>query len=84
MDSQLINFTIPKNLLFQMDTWADKESRSRSELIREAIRQFLEERQLRKRDFDLILQSARRVNLGEEEAFDLIEKVRDELPMNQK
>lgn len=41
MNSQLINFMIPKRLLKDLDRVAKLESRSRAELLREAARQYL-------------------------------------------
>ena len=45
MDTQMINFSIPTTLLRQMDRLAEEESKTRSEFIREAIRQYLYKRQ---------------------------------------
>lgn len=84
MNTQMINFVIPKKLLRKIDQAAEEDARSRSELLRELIRRYLEEREERKRDFALIRRSAERVNMSEEEAFKLIEEIRDSLPMNQK
>ena len=84
MDTQMINFSIPTTLLQQMDRVAEEESRNRSEFLREAIRQYMQEREERKRDFALIRQSAERINMKEEEAFALVEKIRKSLPMNKK
>jgi len=44
----------------------------------------MQEREERKRDFALIRQSAERINMKEEEAFALVEKIRKSLPMNKK
>ena len=41
VDTATINLSLPKNLLSQIDQQARKESRSRSELIREAARSYL-------------------------------------------
>lgn len=45
MDTQMINFSIPTTLLRQMDRLAKEQSKTRSEFIREAIRQYLYMRQ---------------------------------------
>ena len=45
MDTQMINFSIPTTLLRQMDRLAKEQSKTRSEFIREAIRQYLYKRQ---------------------------------------
>ena len=41
MDTATINLSLPKKLLSQIDEQSKKESRSRSELIREATRSYL-------------------------------------------
>lgn len=84
MDTQMINFSIPTTLLRQMDRLAETESRNRSEFLREAIRQYLQEWEERQRDFALIRRSAQRINMTEEEAFAYVEKIRNTLPMNRK
>lgn len=84
MDTQMINFSIPTALLQKMDRVAEEESRNRSEFLREAVRQLIQEREERKRDFSLIRASAERINMREEEAFALVEKIRNSLPMNRK
>lgn len=83
MQTQLVNFTIPKKILRQADKAAFLESRSRSELFREAIRRYLNERAEEKKDFARIRRSAASINLSEEEAIALVDKARDELPINQ-
>lgn len=42
MDTVTINLSLPKKLLSQIDQQAKKETRSRSELIREATRVYLQ------------------------------------------
>ncbi len=79
----MINFVIPKKLLREADLLAEKESRSRSEFLREATRRYIEERKEEEKDFDLIEANAKQINMSEEEAFNLIEEIRDSLPMNQ-
>lgn len=82
MQTQMVNFVIPNKILYQVDLLAKKDSRSRSELFREAIRRFLEEEKSRKMDFMQIRKAAARVNMNENEAIKLVDRVRDELPMN--
>lgn len=84
MNTQMINFSIPTALLRQMDRAAQVESRNRSEFLREAVRQYMQEREERKQDFALIRRSAERINMTEEEAFAYVEKIRNSLPMNRK
>lgn len=83
MQMQLVNFAIPTTFLTQADRLAKRESRSRSELFREAIRRYLKEQAMREEDFRQIRQAAARINLSENEAMVLVEKIRNELPMNQ-
>ena len=44
MKTSTINLAIPRDLLEKADREAKKESRSRSELMREALRKYLEDR----------------------------------------
>ena len=76
MQTQLINFTIPKKLLQQVDLLAKKDLRSRSELLREAVRRFLKEEKQRKENFKMIQETARRINLPEDEAMKLAEEAK--------
>lgn len=83
MQTQMINFVIPKELLREADLLAEKESRSRSEILREATRRYIREQKEKEKDFARIKSSAKRINMDEEEAFKLIDEIRDSLPMNQ-
>ena len=40
-NTQIINISLPKSLLKEIDKQSSKESRSRSELIREAARKYI-------------------------------------------
>ena len=82
MKTQLINFTIPKELLEKIDRLAKKESRSRADLLREAVRRLMKEGQERQQQFLAISASGRQINLPEDKAIDLIDKVRATLPIN--
>lgn len=82
MQTQMVNFTIPKKILAQADKLAAKEFRSRSELFREAIRRYINEQKNKKEDFERIKKAALMINMNEEQAMILVEKVRNELPMN--
>ena len=44
MKTQTLNIALPTDLVSKVDTLAKKEYRSRSELIRESLRAYLEER----------------------------------------
>ncbi len=79
----MINFSIPNALLQQADQEAKIESRSRSELLREALRAYLNSEEARRRSFEIMRASARRINMSEEEAIRLVDEIRDTLPMNQ-
>ena len=83
MQTQMVNFAIPKKILIQADKAAFLESRSRSELFREAIKCYLNEREEKKKDFASIRRSAASLNLSEKEAMVLVDKARDELVINQ-
>lgn len=76
METQLINFTIPKKLLQKVDFLAKKELRSRSELLREAARRYLREQKERRTFFDSIKETAKRINLSEKEALKLAEEAK--------
>lgn len=76
MQTQLINFTIPKKLLQKIDVLAKKELRSRSELLREASRLYLERKKEQARSFKSIIKTAKRINLPEEEAMKLAEEAK--------
>ena len=76
MQTQMINFIIPRKLLKQIDTLAKKELRSRSELLREAARRYLEEQRQRKKLFVSIRETAKRINLPEEETLKLTEEAK--------
>ncbi|MBU1127360.1 MAG: ribbon-helix-helix domain-containing protein [Patescibacteria group bacterium] len=82
MQTQLINFTIPKKLLGKIDILAKSEFRSRSELLREALRIYLASEDIRKRSFEIVRIAGKRNNLSEEKAIKLVDKIRDNLPLN--
>jgi len=79
----MINFSIPKVLLQQADQAAKNEARSRSELLREALRVYLGSEEARRQSFEIMRASAKRINMSEEDAIRLIDEIRDTLPMNQ-
>ena len=83
MDTQMINFVIPRKLLQAVDKLAQKELRSRSELLREAARKYIAEQAARKDDFTRIKTSVKKSRMSESKAMALIEEIRDSLPMNQ-
>lgn len=83
MVTQLINFVIPQDLLKEVDALARQTKRGRSELLREAVRQFLAQEKEREEDFLQIEESATGLRWSEKDAFKLVAKSRRELPMNQ-
>ncbi len=72
----MINFSIPNALLQQADRLAQKQSQSRSEFLRNAIRQSLEKEKIKSKLFSIVTQSAKRNNLSEDEAFALAEEAK--------
>ena len=73
----MINFTIPKKLLKKVDALAKKELSNRSELLRAALRRYLEEKNQRRDFFASIRQTAKRINLPEDEAMKLAEEAKN-------
>lgn len=53
MQTQTLNIALPKDLVKKVDERAEKEYRNRSELIREALRVYLEDQ----RDWEQIFQT---------------------------
>lgn len=82
MKTQLINFVIPERLLREVDALAKRKAKSRSAVLREAARLITRETRQREDDFAAITESAKRINLDQDEAVLLIEKVRDKLQIN--
>ena len=72
----MINFSIPTALLQQADRLAQKQSQSRSEFLRSAIRQSLEKEEIKSQLFSIVTRSAKRNNLSEEEASALAEEAK--------
>ena len=73
MNTQIIDFSIPKKLLAEMDRVAKATSRSRSEMLRESIRRILEEQEAKELLFKPISKSAKKVNLSEQKAIKFVE-----------
>lgn len=72
----MINFSIPNALLEQADRLAQKQSQSRSEFLRNAIRQSLEKEKIKSQLFSIVTRSAKRNNLSEEDALTLAEEAK--------
>lgn len=82
MKTQLINFTIPNELLEKIDSLAKKRLQSRAEVLREAAWRLIDETREREDDFATIGSSAKRIGLSENEAAAVIDKVRAKLSIN--
>jgi metal-responsive CopG/Arc/MetJ family transcriptional regulator len=74
MDTQIIDFSIPKKLLADIDRVAKATSRSRSEMLREAIRRILEEQEAKELLFNSIRESAKKASLSEKKAIEITEE----------
>ncbi|MBI4990461.1 ribbon-helix-helix protein, CopG family [Candidatus Gottesmanbacteria bacterium] len=76
MDTQIIDFSIPKKLLQNIDRVAKATSRSRSEMIREAVRRILEEQEAKDLLFNSIRASSKKANLSEKRAAEIAEEAK--------
>ncbi len=76
MNTQLINFTIPKLLLKNVDSMARQKKASRSEFLREAVRIYLEKEEVKTASFALIRKTAKKINLSDKQAIRLAEKAK--------
>lgn len=68
MNVKTLNIALPKNLIKKMDEVAKKEYRNRSELIREAVRIYLDKRAVWEQIFALGEKTAREANIKTERA----------------
>jgi len=50
MSSRIINMAVPEELIKEVDEVAKVEGRTRSELFREAVRRYVQERRLARKD----------------------------------
>ncbi len=66
----------------RVDRFAKKTEKSRSELIREALRLYISSEQERTKQFLKIKLAAQRLNFSESAAENLIEKTRNALDIN--
>ena len=76
MTTQLINFTIPKPLLKNVDDLAREKKSNRSELLRNAVRNYLEKEELRIASFKIIKNTAQRINLTDKQTTKLGEEAK--------
>lgn len=78
MNSSTVNISFNKNLLKQIDKLAKKESRSRSELIREAARLYIERKVKWENIFDYGKNQISKKNITENDIISEIKKYRSE------
>lgn len=67
MKTQTLNISLPKDLVSKVDTLAKKEYRSRSELIRESLRSYIEERAQWEQIFEYGKKQGKRMGIKSEE-----------------
>ena len=67
MTTATVNISFPKRLLRTMDHLAKQEDRSRSELLREAARLYIEQKQRWEKIFSFGRRQARRLRLAPED-----------------
>jgi metal-responsive CopG/Arc/MetJ family transcriptional regulator len=76
MSVSTVNISFQDDLLVQIDQVANNESRSRSELVREAVRLYID----RKREFDTLFNLGRQIgatlDISEEDVMPEIKKYR--------
>ncbi len=73
MKSAIINISFNQDLLRQLDLLAKEESRSRSELIREATRMYIERRKRWDTLFSTVASRAKATDLSQE---DIVREIR--------
>lgn len=76
MSVTTVNVSFPRALLKTMDRLAKRESRSRSELLREAARLYVERKQRWEKIFALGRQQAKRLNLKPQDVESMIAQYR--------
>lgn len=74
--NQTVNISFEKALLKEIDKIAKKEHRSRSELIREAARAYIEKKSRWQAIFSFAEKSNSKTKLSEDDIFDEIKQVR--------
>lgn len=78
MKSKIINISIPETLLSLAGEQATKESRSRSELFREALRSYLVTRSGLADLYDYSKERAGKANIAQKDLAKTISRYRDE------
>jgi metal-responsive CopG/Arc/MetJ family transcriptional regulator len=74
--NQTVNISFEKALLKEIDKIAKKEHRSRSELIREAARAYIEKKSKWQAIFEFGSKTSEKSNLTEEDIFGEIKNIR--------
>jgi len=77
MGAKVINISLPDDLLREIDAYAREEHRTRSELFREAARQYIEGRRWR-RLREIGSRTARDLGLSEEDVERIVQEYRSE------
>ena len=78
MNTSTVNISFNKNLLKQIDKIAKEESRTRSDLIREAARLYIERKSKWLDIFDYAKKIATKKNITEDDVVSEIKKYRKE------
>ena len=76
MATQTINISLPSDLLKSADRLAKKESRTRSELIREALRAYVRELSAWEEIFEYGKKQAKKLGIKQEDIPRLIDEYR--------
>ena len=76
MNAKTVNISFRKDLLEKIDEVAKEEMRTRSELIREAARMYIERKERWEKIFEFGKQQAERLGLKEQDIPEEIQKFR--------
>ena len=76
MNTKTVNISFRKDLLEKIDNVAKEEMRTRSELIRESVRMYIERKKRWDKIFDFGTQQAARLGLKEQDVTEEIQKFR--------
>lgn len=80
MQNLMINFSIPKPLLKTVDELAEDEMKTRSELVRDAIRDYLERKVVLKKRWEVFFafgkKRAKTLKIKTSEVEDLVDEYR--------
>ncbi|WP_411821253.1 CopG family ribbon-helix-helix protein [Leptospira sp. 'Mane'] len=75
--NQTVNISFEKALLKEIDKIAKREHRSRSELIREAARAYIEKKSRWQAIYDFAANSNHKKNISENDVLDEIKSIRN-------